>query len=481
MNMSKVGKNTVASVATIMCMVFVLSIVLPLSGAQSVDPKPVTHVTVAGTFNDQTGWYIYNASGTWVTLTAVYNGSGTGHTYYKINNTGASYTTYTSSFALPDGNHTLYYYSVDNAGYTEGTKSTVIKVDSRPPVVNFTINGNKNATTGYYNGTNTVNLTASDNCSGVFNISYSFDNNIWTNYTSNITNLPDGQITLYYRSYDVAGNVNLTSTLINVFNPAIDVSPASQWYTGDVYVTFNYDYPGSIDHIDYTYDKKTWYQSFTHGSPSIYLSMEGNTSIYYRAVGANGISDLRFMWYGLDKYPPTIGISIDGDKSSSGWYNGDITVHINANDNGSISHTEWSWDNSSWNNYGGPFKVSRQSSKTIYYRTFDMFNRTASGSTWIYFAPGSYDQGSMSNSVWINGVLYGPSSGTSPSGSETPISTPTPTYVFKPTPELVPSPTPATETTTGSNSPLALAVLIGVLAIVAVAAAGAYFFVLKPK
>jgi hypothetical protein len=484
MNMSRVGKDTVASVATIICMVLVMSIVLPLPALGADTEPPVTSITIGGTYNSNTGWYYTNNPVT-VSLTAIDNGSGVAHTYYRLDN--GAQTEYITSFTVPDGDHTLIFFSVDNAGNTEpiinGQNYLNIKVDTVAPTMNLTKKGNMVGS--YYNGTATANLTASDSCSGISSISYSFsfDSGHWIAYTGNFT-LPDGQYTLNYGSYDRAGNAYNNSWDFNVFNPVVSFSPASTWY--DANVTVYYAGPAShdVDRLLYSYDRKTWYNTNTPGYYPIYLTTEGNITIYYRPVNdtANIIGNISSVWYGIDKSGPTIGCSIDGSRSSSGWWDGDITVHINANDKGGINHTEWSWDNSHWNNYGGPFGVSHQSSKTIYYRTTDMMGRTATGSTWIYFAPGSYNQGSMSDSVWINGVLYGPSSGSSPSGSESPTVVPTPTYVYQPTSEPVPTPTPAAETPKESNTPLALAALIGVAAIIIVAAAAAYFFLLKkPK
>ncbi len=340
--------------------------------------------------------------------------------------------------------------------------------------MNMTIKGNL-STTGYYNGTTTGNLTASDNCSGISYVQYSFDNILWGNYTGNIT-IPDGDNVLYYRSNDTAGNVNQSSENINVFDPAVGVSPAaSKWYQN--YFAISFILPDSVDHVNYSFDRKTWYED----PQPIYLSWEGNTTLFYKAYGKSGdVSDIRRVWYGIDITAPTIDIWIEGSKSSEGWYNGEITVHLDAKDNGSINLTEWSLDGTHWNKYDKPFKLASQKSKPMYYRTFDMFGRTDSGDTFLYFAPGGYDQGSMSNSVWVNGVLYGPSSDTGPSATATPSMTPTVTAVPEPspTPTAEPSPTPEAP---ASNSPLAIGVILAVLALVVVAGVAAYLFLLKPK
>jgi hypothetical protein len=472
MNMSRVGKNTVASVATIMCIVFCLSAILPLSGAQSSDTTPpVTNASVSGTAGNN-GWYRSNVT---VSLSATDDSSGVSGTLYSLDNT--PYVGYTSSLTLYEGNHTLAYYSIDNAGNSEQPKILNVSVDTKPPIVNMTITGNQ-SDDGWYNGKVFVNFTASDTGSGNSSIMYSYDNVIWILYTNNFT-LENGQYTFYYGGYDKAGNVYNKTIDIKVFNPLLTLNlEPNKWYFENKTLTIGCD-PGYS--IQRSLDNKTWYPgSIQH------FNWEGNHTFFYRALDSHGhVSDANQVWYGIDLNPPWIEYWIEGSQSSSGWYNGDVTVHINAQDKGEINHTEYSLDNQNWDltpKYnGGDIKVSWGHSRTIYMRTTDKRGDTDSEKHWIYFAPGSYNQGSMSDSVWINGVLYGPSSGTS-DDSETPETpTMTPTDVPWPTPTQAPSPTPETETDTGTGSPLALAVLIGVAAIIIVAAAAAYFFMLKPK
>jgi hypothetical protein len=115
----------------------------------------------------------------------------------------------------------------------------------------------------------------------------------------------------------------------------------------------------------------------------------------------------------------------------------------------------------------------------IYYRTFDMYDRTVSGSTFIYFRPGSVDQGPMSDTVYINGSTSGgnPTATASPTENPTPVPTQQPT----PTPTIEPSATPVPDTSSGSGNPLAIAVLVGVLAFLGIAAAAVYLFMSKKK
>ncbi|BAI60403.1 hypothetical protein MCP_0331 [Methanocella paludicola SANAE] len=482
--MNRVGKSMGAFAATIICFVLVCGSTLPLALAADTTP-PVTNASLVGTYNSTSGWY-YGDSGPTVSLSATDDNSGVAHTYYRLDSNAE--VTYTSSFTIADGSHTLAFRSVDNAGNTETLSAShnylTLNVDIIKPTLNITINGKWNATAGCYSGNTSVNLTASDKGSGVSSIQYSFDNSNWKDYAGNIT-IPDGSNTLYYRSYDKAGNVNASSMAFNVFNPEILTSPAHDtWYDHYIYgIMFVKPASNDTRYIQYSYssDHKVWYTYDMDNPAPFDLFKEGNYSIWYRAVSRSGnTSDIRFMWFGIDITPPTIGISYDGDMSrSKGWFNGDVTVHINANDNGSISRTEYSWDNSNWNTYKDPFKVTWGKSRTIFYRTFDMYDRTASGSTFIYFRPGSVDQGPMSDTVYINGSTSGgnPTATASPTENPTPVPTQQPT----PTPTIEPSATPVPDTSSGSGNPLAIAVLVGVLAFLGIAAAAVYLFMSKKK
>jgi hypothetical protein len=222
--MSWVGKNTAAILATTICIALAFSIIMPFSGAQGADTTPpVTNASVAGTTGDN-GWYKDFLPS--VTLTAADDGSGVASTFYRLDN--GAYTAYTTSFTVPEGPHTVVFYSVDNAGNTEPTTThnyLTVNVDTWAPKVNMTLKGNMTAG-GYYNTSVTMNLTVSDNGSGISSTAYSLNRNSspgvydWKPYTGNVT-IPDGQYTIYWGCRDVAGNAYNNSTGINIFNPTL--------------------------------------------------------------------------------------------------------------------------------------------------------------------------------------------------------------------------------------------------------------------
>lgn len=77
------------------------------------------------------------------------------------------------------------------------------------PFTQLTHTGTPNAA-GWFNTPITVTLTAINvSGKGIDHSEYSFDNHIWVRYTAPFT-LPDGIITVYYRSQDVAGTLEAT-------------------------------------------------------------------------------------------------------------------------------------------------------------------------------------------------------------------------------------------------------------------------------
>ena len=113
------------------------------------------------------------------------------------------------------GNKTIYVQARDNAGLVSETFTDTINLittgDSTPPVTEIAISGKKD-TSGVYTSTVAIALTAIDNLSGLDFTEYSFDTLAWTTYSMPFIVSAEGQISIYYRSYDLAGNVESTNS-----------------------------------------------------------------------------------------------------------------------------------------------------------------------------------------------------------------------------------------------------------------------------
>jgi len=112
------------------------------------------------------------------------------------------------------GNKTIYVQARDNAGLVSETFTDIINLittgDSTPPVTEIATSGKKD-TSGVYTSSVAIALTAIDNLSGLDFTEYSFDALTWTTYSVPFTVSAEGKICIYYRSCDLAGNVESTN------------------------------------------------------------------------------------------------------------------------------------------------------------------------------------------------------------------------------------------------------------------------------
>jgi hypothetical protein len=117
---------------------------------------------------------------------------------------------------LSDGDHTLYYYSVDNVKNTETKKSFSFYLDKIAPEVTLTIKGDqyKGSQYTFVSNRTTVNLSATDNKSGVHKIYYRMDGGERFDFSSDFK-YPD-ELGVHTVKYDATDNVqNLASNKYN--------------------------------------------------------------------------------------------------------------------------------------------------------------------------------------------------------------------------------------------------------------------------
>ncbi len=159
-----------------------------------------------------------NADGQWynssvsVMLNASDSGSGIMETYYTTDGsipTSSSLKGTTVSIS-GEGNHTIRYYSVDNAGNAEQPHAATIRIDDIPPLTE------DDSDNMWHTASVTLNITASDNISGVEAINYIVDG------VEQVSNLPhiqltfnkEGGHTIKYFSLDNANNAGTMKTAV---------------------------------------------------------------------------------------------------------------------------------------------------------------------------------------------------------------------------------------------------------------------------
>ncbi len=166
--------------------------------------SPSTSLSISGV-NGLNGWYTSEVG---VTLSAIDETSGVSKILYRIDN--GEWNVYSGTFSVEEGIHILDYYSVDNAGNREQGKSEKIKIDKRAPV------SNDNIPAGWINTDLNVQISASDDSSGVSSIYGCYDESGVCDPIAGKSSffLGEGIYFVKYYSTDNAGNKETTHTSV---------------------------------------------------------------------------------------------------------------------------------------------------------------------------------------------------------------------------------------------------------------------------
>jgi hypothetical protein len=136
-----------------------------------------------------------------------------------------------------DGVYSVNYWAQDLAGNTEPTSTIQFYIDQTPPVTTLTIHPPFQGTEPTYISPETeFSLEALDELSGLGRTEYRIDMGEWLLYDSLFTVQEIGPHTVYYRSIDVAGNMEIEQSV------QVVVQEYGQYeitYTGDVLGTYS--------------------------------------------------------------------------------------------------------------------------------------------------------------------------------------------------------------------------------------------------
>jgi hypothetical protein len=256
-----------------------------------------------------------NASVT-VTITASDDSTIT-NTFYKEN--GGATTTYTTPFVVSAaGTTTIDFWSVDDVGNVEPTQTAQIRIDLVDPV---TID---DAPPGWVNYPVDLALMATDDMSGVESTDW------WTDvapvpqpYWDPIEISVEGTHAVYYRSTDIAGNVEVTRTA------TVGIDTSDPWSWDDTPMGWQKDpFDVSIEASDTVSGISSIAVTVTAPSSGVStwtamselttapVTEDGTTTIEYMAYDNAGNSDGPWTtWAYLDTTEPTVSIEFDGADS----------------------------------------------------------------------------------------------------------------------------------------------------------------------
>ena len=220
------------------------------------DNTPPETTLNVGDPKHSSGGNTWVTSHTDLTLAATDAGSGVDYTEYRID--GGGWILYTGAFQLtgPDGPYLVEFRSVDNLGNTETTKSQVLILDNTPPEVNVELPEDGDYVYGYI----TIEISATDEGSGVHFVEYSLDGgttwllatynsgNIWLG-TWDTTTFTEGAHTILARAEDYVENVGYDESppTVNIVYLEYDIEfTDSNWnFIEEFNVVFNEQKPGT--------------------------------------------------------------------------------------------------------------------------------------------------------------------------------------------------------------------------------------------
>ncbi|EKN64723.1 fibronectin type III domain-containing protein [Neobacillus bataviensis LMG 21833] len=298
-----------------------------------------------------TSAYWYN-NGVNVELTAKDNLSGVKATYYSVND---SESVEGTSFTLEkEGIHKVSFYSVDNVGNVEDVRTVEVKIDKEAPVTTAKINENT-----------MVDLSATDNLSGVHSTYYSVNGSDFKEGTSfEVDQAGVNKITFY--SVDNAGNMEPKQTIevkVDTTAPVTVSNVDEKWYTAAVNVELT-----ATD--DLSKVKATYYSidgaEFTEGT-SFTIEQEGvHTLTFYSVDNAGNIEDKNTVEVKVDKTAPVTVSNVD-EKWNTAGVNVELTA---ADDLSGVKATYYSIDGAELNE-GTSFTIEKEGIHTLTFYSVD--------------------------------------------------------------------------------------------------------------
>ena len=308
-----------------------------------------------------------------IILTATDDFSGVAETYYRINDDPTkTVSTDGQPLVTTEGaDNKLEYWSVDNAGNEELPHKvlTGIKLDKTAPFGSIIINNGDAYTTST---SVTLTLTASDATSGVYQMRFSNDGTIWTDweaYTpSKSWTLPpgDGTKTVYYQIKDIAELVSITYLDIIVLDTtspsgSITINDGAA-YTTTTTVTLTLsatDETSGIGEMRFSNDNTAYTEWEAYATSRSWTLQDGDgaKTVYVQFRDHAGLISTYSDTITLDTIRPTGSITI---AEGAAYTNSSVvTLTLSATDATSgVAQMRFSNDNVTWSGWE-PYATSK--------------------------------------------------------------------------------------------------------------------------
>ncbi|MFW5658211.1 MAG: OmpL47-type beta-barrel domain-containing protein [Bacteroidota bacterium] len=167
---------------------------------------PSTRFSIEGDQHEEK--YLYISGRSRIVVEASDEKSGVENIYYGINNANAG-ETYTDPFTLDsEGLNKIYYKAVDYVGNNSGIKGSTVFVDTKSPETKISFQGNQftNRDTIFITSATKINISGTDNASGLKKIRYRLSDGTENDYTESFTIDKNGSTVIQYHGIDKVNN-----------------------------------------------------------------------------------------------------------------------------------------------------------------------------------------------------------------------------------------------------------------------------------
>ncbi len=320
---------------------------------------PVTAVNITPAIPDTPdGWYTRPPS------LGLYCNERRATTYYRWDD--GNDTEYSGRMEAPEGAHILRFHSRDLAGNFEAEQSVAVRVDTTPPVTNFSV-APPDGRSGWYVTAPDIGLGSEDGATTFYRLGGRDE----TRYLGPFRP-PEGYSSLAYHSVDRHGNVEANRSAdfrLDTRKPASAVltDPAAPdgedgWFLRPPVIRLETE---SGSEISCSWDGEPEFQYILP-----LLAVEGRHELAWHAVDpAGNREEDRTLSVRTDGTAPSCAaaLSPDSPDGSNGYYRSNVTVTLVAD---ADSTALYRWNAGAWRNYTGPI-AAPEGSSTLYYYAVD--------------------------------------------------------------------------------------------------------------
>jgi hypothetical protein len=332
--------------------------------------------------NAPTGWQTADFN---VTINAADAESGVVSINYSINGS-APMTVLGSAATVPitaEGNYTLDYNATNGADLVSTGATKYLALDKTKP------QANDDAPAGWQLAAFNVTVSASDNTSGIANVTYRLNGTTATVAGSQaiIPITSSGNWSIAYNATNRAGLVSdakTTYAALDVNDPSASDNAPLTWQRTAFNVTINASDVGSgVASITYVFNGSA--QTVSSSSVAIPMNADGNWTIAYNASDVAGRNSSNHVAYALlDTQAPSA-----SDNAPLSWQNADFNVTINASDALSgVANVVYRVDSGNWTYASGSeanVSIANEGNHSIEYYAVDNAGNNATHNT-VYAA-----------------------------------------------------------------------------------------------